>query len=787
MSIYQIEHHEGRFGIRDRNGTFLPVRMGGSSVSAFDPGWSPVFITDFFSPVLLLELHHSGGASATWFLDETLDRIGGSIIQLPVDIRSHILGRYAALGLAEVDSALSAGIGTQFDDIDDFRRLNSYTRSSIHDMATSYHDSEINDRISRIVGGIPDDGTTTIPSKSWIDVAEVAYSGGSMSAWLSKISPDTENDADRLSMSTRGLFWAWVGRARLMEHQISAARQAFAKAIATGAELPVWTRREFETAVSQDPGPFVETVPPSLDRELGIFIEIMSSLLHRQPVSYSETAFRFPAFVLAFYWLKAKSRASVLRSITPGSVGEDVALTHLSPNFIKAARYGTHEIAHVCAELCPEIRLPLGEKMSDRLFEVIATAHFKAKPILCPFSGTRQFVTDSLDLSCYLYRHEAKTCIIVSNEIPAAAGNDCGWFVFDENLLFVTEDLARVQSALALTLARTFENRQAVELYLKDTKRSVLVSDISLGHIGHYVWNVISGWSTLFENVVSGGIDVVASTTFPQFFGGVVELYEDKLPLVGEIVRWTHRHELYREIIERRAVCVVLLDRYVTRDLAERVLSWCKSKCPDDSLNAIADIRGRTNHLLLVTLRLDNRCWVDQEDGLVEIFNRLSVAFPDFVAVLDGLNAGTHDLDSHAFMSLEAERELAAKIIARCPLVTIINTIGLPLSESLVWCDTVDAFLAPVGAGMAKYRWITNKPGVAFSNETFLEPDDAGGHLYDHWLESPIPMEYVEPAEVHDVEVRHGEESRANFTMSWEAPYYKIRDLLARLGGRRLG
>ena len=782
MSIYQIEHYEGRFGIRDRSGAFLPVRMGGAPVSAFDPGWSPFLITDLFSPVMLLELRHSGGTSATWFLDETLDRIGGAITQLPVDIRSHILDRYASLALTAADRVPSPGFGNRIDDIDDFHRLNSHTRSSIHDMAAFYHDSEINNRISRIVGNIPDDHMITVPPKSWIELAENAYAGGSMSAWLSRISPDTEHDANRLSMSSRGMFWAWVGRARLMEHQISAARQAFAKAIDTGAELPSWTRREFETAASQDAGPFIEALPPSLDKELGIFIEIMSSLLHRQPFSYPETAFRFPIFVLAFYWLKAKSQAIVLRSIAPGSGAEDLALARLSPSFVRAAHYGTHEIASICAELCPEVGLPLGEKMSDRLFEVIATAHFKAKPILCPFSGTRQFVTDSLDFSCYLYRYETKACIIVSNEVAAAAGNDCGWFVFDEGVLFVTEDLTRVQNALALTLARTFDNRQAVELYLRDTKRSVLVSDISLGHIGHYIWNVISGWSTLFANVVPGGIDIVASATFPQFFGGVIELYEDKLPLVGQIVRWTHRHEIYKEIIERRAICVPLLDRYVTEDLASRVLTWCKSKCPDNTLNAIADIRGRTRHLLLVTLRLDNRCWIDQEDGLVEILNRLGVAFPDFVAVLDGLNAGTHDFDSHAFMSLEAERELAAKITARCPSVTIIDTIGKPLAESLLWCDAIDAFLAPVGAGMAKYRWITNKPGVAFSNEKFLAPNDWDGHLYDRWRADPTPIEYVEPTEVHNTEVRHGEESRANFSMSWSAPYTKIRNLLGRLG-----
>jgi len=789
MTIHQVDSHDGYFGIWDRNGAFTRIRMGGVPVAAFEPGWHALFLTDLFTPIILLELQHDRGTRATWFLDDRFERIAGAPTELSADRQSQLAANYAGIQPGEIGAAVALTTNCPASETEDFRNLNENTQTAIRIVAHRHLDaratSDINKRFLAAMKTSLAQGPDPADTRGWLELAEAAYAARSMSAWLSAVSPEVEAAIARLSKPTRGLFLAWMGRAYLMEGKLSEARRAFTRAIDTEPGVPIWARRELEASISQDPGPFAEPLPPSLDQEMKLFIEAIVGLLQRRPLAYPPTGLRYSAFVLASYWLKSRARSIVLNSaVRPAS--NDGALSSLSPVFLNAARIGTREIAQVCVSLCPELNIRLGETMSDRLFEVIATARLKGKPVLCPFSGTRQLVRDSLDLSVYLHRYQERYCLIVSNEIAAAATNDCGWFLFEDDLLLVTESLSRVQNALALSLARSFENHDSLRRYLDDPDRSVMVSDISLGHIGHYIWNVISGWTTLFRNVAPGDVDIVASTNFPQFFGGVVDLYADKLPMVGDVVRWTHRHEIYREIIERRAICVILLDRYVTSDLANRVVTWCQRQCPEEVLERIASVRRRTRHLLLITLRLDNRCWVDQEDGIVEIISHLAEEFADFVAVLDGLNAGKHEFDSHAYMSLEAERSLVKKILARCPSAEIVDTIGSPLTESIVWCDTVDAFLAPVGAGMAKYRWITNRPGVAFSNETFMEPGNPGGHLYDHWRDDLIPIEYVDHEQVHDFEESRGEESRANFTMSWKAPYEKIRNLLARVGAEEV-
>ncbi len=111
------------------------------------------------------------------------------------------------------------------------------------------------------------------------------------------------------------------------------------------------------------------------------------------------------------------------------------------------------------------------------------------------------------------------------------------------------------------------------------------------------------------------------------------------------------------------------------------------------------------------------------------------------------------------------------------------DAIGCLPQESIVLAEAIDAFLAPIGAGLAKTRWIANKPGVGFSNTTFMQPGNYDGFLYGRFRDDIVPMRYVSQAEAQDVEaMRHGEPSRANFSMSWQSPLRETRTLLQMLG-----
>jgi len=478
------------------------------------------------------------------------------------------------------------------------------------------------------------------------------------------------------------------------------------------------------------------------------------------------------------YWVKTGIRR------LPGAgqeqiSAEDLNDLNLAPAFVDAIMRGPNGPFEACAALSVDLPFANEPNLSPRLFDVAGAVLLHGKPILCPFTGARELVRDSVDMYAYLYRREGRACVILQEDSAAFAPGDRAWYFPQEGVLVTSSRWRSVLAALARTLTRVSDNSEAVLAYLSQPERPILVCDSYVGHLGHYVWNVVSGWSRLFKLVPAEKIDIIASNRDMQIFGGVKELYPDQIVRAGEFVEIVNEQAAYQLMLERKALALTLLDRHVTDDLAARIIKWCREACSSEFLAEVAAARETCKPLLLVTVRQENRAWVEQESGLPRIINRLASDFPGLGVVIDGLNAGIHSLDTHAYMSLENERQLARHIIDSCPNVRIYNTIGCAASEGIVWCDTVDAFLAPIGAGMAKYRWITNKPGIAYSNETCLTPKNYDGTLYERHRDDLVPMEYVGRSAVKDVEQeRHGMKFRANFSMPWEPAYEKIRDLL---------
>jgi len=51
------------------------------------PGWTPTVAYLGLAPLVILCFRHDDGTLATWYLDENLNRLGGSVHELPPDAR----------------------------------------------------------------------------------------------------------------------------------------------------------------------------------------------------------------------------------------------------------------------------------------------------------------------------------------------------------------------------------------------------------------------------------------------------------------------------------------------------------------------------------------------------------------------------------------------------------------------------------------------------------------------------------------------------------------------------
>lgn len=286
-----------------------------------------------------------------------------------------------------------------------------------------------------------------------------------------------------------------------------------------------------------------------------------------------------------------------------------------------------------------------------------------------------------------------------------------------------------------------------------------------LPHIGHYIWNAISGWSPFFRYAKRMDADGLAVYQNLSIICDVRDLYPEQIK--RPLLLLDDEHDANLRILAGETI-LTLKSNYITEELANRVMIAAADKAKGAIIEEARALRKRCFPLVLVTLRLGNRSWIGQAEGLRLMMEGLHAEFPSIGFILDGINSGVSQGWTHAFMSVQEEIDMAQSIIDRLdPDVMVLNSINCSGAESIVLSQMADAFIAPVGAGMAKYRWIANLPGVAYSNRIFSADDHLHGHLYDYYREHARAARHLPAELVKDIAVAGMEASRSNFELDW--------------------
>jgi len=254
----------------------------------------------------------------------------------------------------------------------------------------------------------------------------------------------------------------------------------------------------------------------------------------------------------------------------------------LSPIFINAILSSRDGASDQCAALSPDIPFALDGRLSRRVKDVAAALILRGKPILCPFTGTRALVRDSLDLHTFLHRCGGRACVILPDRRVDQFASDRHWFFPEHDLILTSVPNPDVRATLIRTAARVMANRERVVAYLAAPSRSLMVSEDAMSHIGHYIWNIVSGRSRLYALVPPESIDILASYPGWQIFGGVTELHPDQAARAGSVVRPSTEEDLYDLILSRTALSLVLQDGHVTEEAAQRIVTLSRQRCSDE-------------------------------------------------------------------------------------------------------------------------------------------------------------------------------------------------------------
>lgn len=109
------------------------------------------------------------------------------------------------------------------------------------------------------------------------------------------------------------------------------------------------------------------------------------------------------------------------------------------------------------------------------------------------------------------------------------------------------------------------------------------------------------------------------------------------------------------------------------------------------------------------------------------------------------------------------------------------------MRESLFWVSRSHFFISVYGAGLAKYRWVCNKPGLLLTGEWNLRHrEDLRIYESDQYMEAPEMMTHIKEHEVRDelnAELLqrpelHADGSVANFHVDLDAVFREFRNLL---------
>lgn len=317
-------------------------------------------------------------------------------------------------------------------------------------------------------------------------------------------------------------------------------------------------------------------------------------------------------------------------------------------------------------------------------------------------------------------------------------------------------------------------------------------------HMAHQLWNELGGLEHYLRHASPDSplpeIIAPCGSSGMELYGPVDALFPE---WAGHVTRGLRNVEAAILYCYRSDACVVRITvHYVSAHLRERLQRYALSSCTclDQvrSLEAMVADPQLRRPVVMIGLRVENRTHHDLIGLLERLLTRIATRYPGFIAILEGHNtragAGGDMIESHGESAapeqpVHVERQLAHQLRQRLASVDvqIHDTIGQPMSNSLVLSVASDCFFAVWGACLAKFRWVANKPGVAITSQTNIH--HRGDLLIYHTsenMEAPTRMVIPRPEWVRDlptapilVDAGPGESRFFNFEID-EEPIFDI-------------
>jgi hypothetical protein len=505
---------------------------------------------------------------------------------------------------------------------------------------------------------------------------------------------------------------------------------------------------------------------------------------------------------------------AVLQSFTENACVKTINLRDLSKRdetYLASKRISP---AHLIRNLEKTLK---GRHLDPLAFQLDALKH-KVIYAFCPFSGKLVESNQSLlaNITVVFYRFETEQVFyVVTAGIGSGFRKSALYLPKHELVVTAGDSWGFEQSDLIELKARMVCNSKACYDYLSDHDRANRRTAVCLGsyHFAHHLWNELSGIHKLYKKRLLDSVDKFLVLREP--LGPIEQIFPEIR--VDKIERSNSTNDLFVDILLNRYFVVKVGDDYIASDLAARVARVSSTNCLPATIEKVKGAHTKHHPLLWVGIRVANRAWVDQIDGLSNMIDSLQKEFPKLGVVFDGFSLPADrsaEPDRQGFSEiLVQENAVVNGIIERLQqrqvAVGVFNIIGNNVFDANVWAHAIDVYVSPYGSLQHKVGWLTNKPGIVHTNQKLLE--NPAQYVWAA-VENGIPPRYVSPVCVSDVrsepreriaynEIEDASESGAgikalnkkvrgnpeldNYQVKWEVVHHDLVDLI-RAPKRRL-
>jgi hypothetical protein len=255
--------------------------------------------------------------------------------------------------------------------------------------------------------------------------------------------------------------------------------------------------------------------------------------------------------------------------------------------------------------------------------------------------------------------------------------------------------------------------QQSLKYISKPQKKEVVAILGLLANIGHYFWNELTGLQYLSDNAILHKIDKFLIE--PNEYFNVADAFSE---IADKIIRITDKKSMFKAIIENNYLAVRVANVFVREELATRMYEGSLKRCSPQFLAEVDRAKNQHFPLLWFGLRSQDKSWVSQVDGIVNIIKSLAVDFPDLGVVFDGWSRIEREDESGELMIARDQATEQEILEILPPDIQTYSTIGSMSYEKVVWAYAIDLYVIPLSSGSTAVSWIANKPGVMHANSS---------------------------------------------------------------------